>query len=154
SRSNHQEKALEYLVKTGHKAAHRYANREALDAFQQALERVQMGEEYDRILEQCANLLLGLFRGKEAARDYERLLTSARQGGNRTQELEALLGLASASYIIAIDQPDFAAQSLELYKQAYSLARALHRAQSGVVEAWLPAGGPGGHASGWRRKSA
>ena len=29
SRSDHQEKALEYLVKTGHKAAHRYANREA-----------------------------------------------------------------------------------------------------------------------------
>ncbi|HSX79536.1 MAG TPA: adenylate/guanylate cyclase domain-containing protein, partial [Candidatus Saccharimonadia bacterium] len=38
SSSDHQEKALEYLVKTGHKAAHRYANREALDAFQQALE--------------------------------------------------------------------------------------------------------------------
>jgi hypothetical protein len=125
SRSDRQEKALEYLVKTGHKAAQRYANREALDALQQALERVQLGEAYDRILEQCANLLLGLFRGKEAARDYERLLTSARQRGNRTQELESLLGLASASYIIAIDEPDFAAQTLELYKQAYSLARAL-----------------------------
>ena len=105
SRSDHQEKALEYLVKTGHKAAQRYANREALDAFQQALERVQMGEEYDRILGQCATLLLGLFRGKEAARDYERLLTSARQRGNRTQELESLPGLASASYIISIDEP-------------------------------------------------
>jgi class 3 adenylate cyclase/tetratricopeptide (TPR) repeat protein len=125
SRSDHQEKALEYLVKAGHKAAQRYANREALDTFQQALERVQMGEEYDRILEQCAKLLLGLFRGKEAARDYERLLTSARQRDNRGQELESLLGLASASYIISIDEPDFAAQSLELYKQAYSLAREL-----------------------------
>jgi hypothetical protein len=125
SRSDHQEKALEYLVKTGHKAAHRYANQEALDAFQQALERVQMGAEYDRILGHCAKLLLGLFRGKEAARDYERLLTSARQRGNRTQELEALLGLASASSIISLDEPDCAAQSLELYKQAYRLAREL-----------------------------
>ncbi len=137
SRSGHQEKALEYLVKTGHKAALRYANREALDAFQQALERVQMGEEYDRILEQCANLLLGLFRGKEAARDYERLLTSARQRGNRAQELESLLGLASASYIISIDEPDFAAQSLELYKQAYSLARELDD-RVGMVRSLVP----------------
>ena len=53
------------------------------------------------------------------------MLTSARQRGNRTQELESLLGLASASFIISIDEPDFAAQSLALYKQAYSLARAL-----------------------------
>ena len=53
------------------------------------------------------------------------MLTSARQRGNRTQELESLLGLASASFIISIDEPDFAAQSLDLYKQAYSLARAL-----------------------------
>src|SRR5262249_50704177 len=57
SHSDHQEKALEYLVKTGHKAAHRYANREALDALQQALARVQRGEAYDRILGQCASLL-------------------------------------------------------------------------------------------------
>ena len=137
SRSDHQEKALEYLVKTGHKAAHRYANREALDAFQQALERVQMGAEYDRILEQCANLLLGLFRGKEAARDYERLLTSARQRANRAQELESLLGLASASYIISIDEPDFATQSLDLYKQAYSLARELDD-KVGMVRSLVP----------------
>jgi predicted ATPase len=137
SRSDRQEKALEYLVKPGHKAAQRYANREALDAFQQALERVQMGAEYDCILGQCAKLLSGLFRGKEAARDYERLLTSARQRGNRTQELESLLGLASASYIISIDEPDFAAQSLELYKQAYSLARELDH-KVGMVRALVP----------------
>jgi tetratricopeptide (TPR) repeat protein len=137
SRSDHQEKALEYLVKTGHKAAHRYANQEALNAFQQALERVQMGTEYERLLEQCAKLLLGLFRGKEAARDYERLLTSARQRGNRTQELELLLGLASASYIISIDEPDFAAQSLELYKQAYRLARELDD-KVGMVRSLVP----------------
>src|SRR5439155_26668615 len=45
SRSHHQQKALDYLVKTGHKAAQRYANREALDALQQALQPLQMGEE-------------------------------------------------------------------------------------------------------------
>jgi len=137
SRSDQKEKAGEYLVKAGHKATHRYANREALDHFQQALELVPMGEAYDRILGSCAELLLGLFRGKEAASAYERLLTSARQRGNRTQELKSLLGLASASYIISIDEPDFAAPSLELYKQAYSLARELDD-KVGMVRSLVP----------------
>src|SRR4029453_942332 len=70
-------------------------------------------------------------------RDYERLLTSTRQHGNRAQELESLLGLASASYIISIDEPDFAAQSLELYKQAYRLARALDD-KVGMVRSLVP----------------
>jgi len=132
SRSDRTEKALEYLVKAGHKAAHRYANREALDHFQKALELIPTDEEYDRVLGSCAELLLGLFRGKEAASAYERLLKSARQSGNRQQELTSLLGLAQAYYIVTLDEPDFGARSLELGKQAYSLARQLDDKRSMV----------------------
>jgi class 3 adenylate cyclase len=138
SRSNHREKAREYLVKTGHKAAHRYANQEALEAFQQALGLTREGEEHDHILGQCAKLRLGLFRGKEAASDYERLLARARQWGNRPQELESLLGLASACYIISIDEPDVAPQALDLYQRAYALARQLDD-KVGMVRALVPA---------------
>ncbi|HEV2054457.1 MAG TPA: adenylate/guanylate cyclase domain-containing protein [Methylomirabilota bacterium] len=132
SRSDQTGKAVEYLVKAGHKATHRYANREALDHFQKALELIPTGEAYDRVLESCAELLLGLFRGKEAASAYEQLLVSARQCGNRTQELTSLLGLAQAYYIVTFDEPDFGAQSLELGKQAYVLARQLDDKRSMV----------------------
>ena len=39
--------------------------------------------------------------------------------------------------IISIDEPDFAAQSLELYKQAYSLARELDD-KVGMVRSLVP----------------
>ena len=125
SRSDNKEKAIEYLVKAGQKAAYRYVNKEALSYFQQALDRVETGEDYNRILEHRAKLLLRLFRGEEAANDYQQLLEGAKQTGDRKQELESLLGLASAYYIIALDEPDFASKSLELYKQAYTIARTL-----------------------------
>jgi class 3 adenylate cyclase/tetratricopeptide (TPR) repeat protein len=131
-RSDRKSKAVEYLVKAGHKATHRYANREALDHFQQALELIPIGEAYDRVLVSCAELLLGLFRGKEAADAYDRLLMSARQSGKPAQELTSLLGLAHAYYIVTLDEPDFAAQSLELGKQAYTLARQLDDKRSMV----------------------
>ena len=125
SRSDNKEKAIEYLVKAGQKAARRYANQEALNHFQQALERAEMGEDHDHILGYRAKLLLDMFRGKEAASDYERLLKSAKQSGTRKGELESLLGLASAYYIIALNEPDFASKSRELYETAYALAREL-----------------------------
>jgi class 3 adenylate cyclase/tetratricopeptide (TPR) repeat protein len=131
-RSDQKSKAVEYLVKAGHKATQRYANREALDHFQNALELIPIGEAYDRVLESCAELLLGLFRGKEAADAYERLLVSARHRGNRPQELTSLLGLAQAYYVVTLDEPDFGAQSLELGKQAYALARQLDDKRSMV----------------------
>jgi len=118
-------KAIEYLVKAGQKAAGRYANPEALDYFQRALDLIEAGYAYDRVLEDRARLLLGLFRGREASRDYERLLASAQGSGDRRQELTSLLGLASASFIVALDEPDHASISLNLYRQAYALAREL-----------------------------
>ena len=119
------EKAIDYLVRAGQRAADRYANQEALDYFQRALDLLEAGGAYDRVLEGRAKLLLGLFRGKEASGDYERLLASAQKSGDRRQELTSLLGLASASFIVALDESDYVSTSLNLYKQAYVLAREL-----------------------------
>jgi len=57
---------------------------------------------------------------------------SARHSGNRAQELTSLLGLAHAYYVVTLDEPDFGAQSLELGKQAYALARQLDDKRSMV----------------------
>jgi class 3 adenylate cyclase/tetratricopeptide (TPR) repeat protein/ribosomal protein L40E/ABC-type dipeptide/oligopeptide/nickel transport system ATPase component len=139
NRSDNKEKAIEYLVKAGQKAANRYADREALDYFHQALEIAEADEDHDRILGYRAELLLNTFRGKEAASDYQRLLKNAKQIGDRKRELEAVLGLASAHYVIALDaeEPDAAARSREFYESAYALARELDDNRS-MVRALVP----------------
>lgn len=130
-----------YARLAGERAAARYANDEALNYFQRALEGSEAGEEYDRILGRRAKLLLGLFRGHEAAEDYERLLERAKDAGDRSSELDALLGLARANYVVALDaeQPDFALRSRELYEEAYQLARELGEKPS-MVRALIPTG--------------
>jgi DNA-binding SARP family transcriptional activator len=120
------EKATEYLVRAGKKAAGRYANTEALTYFQRALVLADGQDGYDDILAHRSQVLLDMFLGREAAGDYKLLLDRARQSGNRSGELEALLGLASAYYTIALDEPDFASESLKLYEQAYTLAGRLY----------------------------
>jgi class 3 adenylate cyclase/tetratricopeptide (TPR) repeat protein len=117
------EKAVAYLVKAGQRAAQRYANQEALSFFQSALQHVQPGEETDRILDHRARLYLDMFRGHEAADDYARLLESAARSEDQEAELEALLGLGRAHYIIAFDEPGCASSSLRYYQRAYALAR-------------------------------
>jgi tetratricopeptide (TPR) repeat protein len=116
------ERATDYLVKAGRKAAGRYANIEALAYLQRALTLAEGKDRYGDILARRAKVLLDVFQGREAARDYEQLLDRARRSGDRQGELEALLGLASAHYVIALDEPDFASRSLELYEQAHTVA--------------------------------
>ncbi|MCP4536628.1 MAG: AAA family ATPase [Chloroflexi bacterium] len=128
------EKATAYLVRAGQKAAGRYANTEALANFQRALALAEGKAGYDGILALRAKVLLDLFQGQEAARDYKRLLDRAMQSGARQGELEALLGLASAYNTIALDEPDFASKSLKLYEQAYTLAGELDD-KAGMVRA-------------------
>ena len=122
-----EEKAVEYLIKAGEKAARRYANNDALDFYRKASELAGEGRRYDYILELRGHLFLNLFRGEEAVRDYERLLERAKTDGNRRQELEALLGLGAAFYIVALDaqESDAAFKSRDFYATAYSLAREL-----------------------------
>ena len=73
-------------------------------------------------------------RGSQRLRTFAHERTATRQPRTRTGVAP---GLASASYIISIDEPDFAAQSLELYKQAYSLARELDD-KVGMVRSLVP----------------
>jgi tetratricopeptide (TPR) repeat protein len=133
------QKASTYMFKAGQRAAGQYANQEALEYFEQALERVEEDEEYDRILKERAKILLDQYRGNEAVRDYEHLLQSARERGDRKAELHVLLGLAQASYISALDAEEThaAARSRELYRTAYALARELADKES-MVRALVP----------------
>lgn len=139
SRSDHKEKAIEYLVKAGQKAAARYANQEALGYLEEALKLAEGAADDATILAHRARVLLDIFRGKEAASDYTQLLQSARENQDRERELKALLGLASACYVIALDgrEPDAASRSRELYEAAYTLARELGD-RANMVRALVP----------------
>src|SRR5262249_53285208 len=70
---------------------------------------------------------LELFRGPEAAADFEAVLEAARRRGDRGRELECLLGLARALYVVSLDDRagDAIDRSRELYETAYELARQL-----------------------------
>ncbi|MFQ5596033.1 MAG: AAA family ATPase, partial [Anaerolineae bacterium] len=120
-----EDKAMGYLVQAGDRARRLYANQEALSYYQQALALAEGTDGYHDILARRAKVLLDMFHGQEAANDYERLLTSTRQSGDRKGELESLLGLASATYAIALGEPGLAPESLRFYEQAYALAREL-----------------------------
>jgi class 3 adenylate cyclase/tetratricopeptide (TPR) repeat protein len=127
SRSDSREKAVEYLDLAAQKAAARYANQDALNYYEKALSLAEGTAAHDAILARRAKFYVALYRGHEAAADYERLLRSARQEQRRPQELEALLGLGAAHYLIALDDPaSFSpARSYELYQSARDLARDL-----------------------------
>ena len=130
--SEAREKAIEYLVKAGEKAGKQYANTVALTYYQQALVLDKDKSCYNDILKRRAKVLLDIYQGRKAADDYMILLKHCKKSRDRKGELEALLGLASANYIIALDKPDFAAISLELYEEAYTLADELQDKKSMV----------------------
>jgi tetratricopeptide (TPR) repeat protein len=138
-RAGERKKASGYMLKAGQRAARQYANQEALSYLRQALERADAGEEVDRILRHRARILLDLYRGQEAADDYERLLENARVRGDASAELDALLGLARVAYILSLDaqELDSASRSRELYQAAHTLARELGD-QRRMVQAILP----------------
>lgn len=131
--SEAREKAIEYLVKAGEKAGKQYANTVALTYYQQALVLDKDKSCYNDILKRRAKVLLDIYQGRKAADDYMILLKHCKKSRDRKGELEALLGLASANYIIALDKPDFAAISLELYEEAYTLADELQDKKSMIL---------------------
>jgi tetratricopeptide (TPR) repeat protein len=120
-------RAITYLVKAGDKARDRYANQEALGDYTKALELAGDSDASGSILARRGQLLADLFRGREAARDFEALLERARRRGDRQQELEALLGLARASYYLGLDEheADHVSAAREQCEAAYGLARQL-----------------------------
>jgi class 3 adenylate cyclase/tetratricopeptide (TPR) repeat protein len=90
------EKALEYLVKAGQKAQQAYANQEALDHYNRALDMCErLGEAVEPATRMtlyagtgAVHFLLSEFRASIEA--HQRLLEVARQLGDRHKEVEAL----------------------------------------------------------------
>jgi class 3 adenylate cyclase/tetratricopeptide (TPR) repeat protein len=98
---------------------------DALAALGDALERAPEGPARDAIVQQRARLLLDLFRGGDAREDLTPLLESARERGERERELEILLDLGRAHYILSLDAPGHAGDSRDAYAEAYALAKEL-----------------------------
>jgi len=109
----------------------------ALAAFQHSIDLLPTGKVQDRSIQARANLLLDLYRGHEAVHDLEKLLSRARETGNKTQEMESLLDLGKAYYIISLNEPGGGERALECYEQAYRIAKD-NRDKTGMVRALLP----------------
>ena len=127
----HEERALPYAIAAGDEARAIFANREAERHYTTALEiAVHSGDHVHEAetLARRARLFLGMFQGKAALADYERLLEGSRKRGDRDQELAAMLGVAEASYVAALDETerDRISRCREMYEAAYALARELN----------------------------
>lgn len=122
SRSDDRQKAAKYLDLAGEKAASRYANAQALLFYQQALERVEPGDQYYRILQKRGKVFLVLWKGREAVADYEKVLEWARGHGKQEEVLDALIGLAKATYMLMLDNPEHLAKLKMLFEEAYRMA--------------------------------
>jgi class 3 adenylate cyclase/tetratricopeptide (TPR) repeat protein len=125
-----EERAIPYALAAGDHARSVFAYREAERQYTSALELAeQAGKSQGEVdaLVRRAQLRKDTFQGKEAVRDYERLLEIARSGGDSRLELAARLGLAGASYIVALDETegDVISQCRAMYESAYTLASQL-----------------------------
>lgn len=126
-----EERALPYAIAAGDQARAMFANREAERHYTTALEiATHLGdtERETQTLARRAMVYLGMFQGKAALQDYERLLEGSRRRGDRDQELAAMLGVAEAAYVVALDETekDQASRCREMYEAAYALAQELN----------------------------
>jgi DNA-binding SARP family transcriptional activator/tetratricopeptide (TPR) repeat protein len=145
-------KAVAYLQQAGEQAQRLSANQEALRYYHQALVLAQENRAslpadqqvneavYHHILALRAQVYLALYQGKEAVADFQQLLTRARQSGNREQELEFLLGLVNAYYLVALDDQatDAALKLRELYATTRVVARDLGNKRQLILSLLLP----------------
>jgi hypothetical protein len=79
------------------RAAHRWA---------EAAGDPELTRKIGEALAWAARTLVEAFHGRSAVHDFERLLASARESGDRKQEVDALLGLMQAYYVLAMDDTD------------------------------------------------
>jgi class 3 adenylate cyclase/tetratricopeptide (TPR) repeat protein len=139
-RGGNKENALKYHLLAGERAQRLHAHLEALGDYSSALELV--GEEdlsFFFIVHRRALVLLELYQGELAVNDFERIHKQAIKTGNQKDELDALLGLAKANYIIALDEKGgtSASKSREYYEDAYTHARKIGD-NAGMVKALVP----------------
>ena len=126
-----EERALPFAIAAGDQARAVFANREAERHYTTAVEiAAHLGDtaREAETLARRARVYLGMFQGKAALQDYERLLEGSRKRGDRTQELAAMLGVAEASYVVALDETerDQASRCREMYEAAYALGQELN----------------------------
>jgi len=112
---------------------------DALASLGQALERAPTGPERDAVIHERARILLDLFRGAEAQEDLTPLLEHARQAGERERELQILLDLGRAYYILSLDTPNNAEKSRDAYAEAYAVAKEIGD-RAAMVRALVPTG--------------
>ena len=95
------ERAATYLHQAGSSAAARLATPEALAFFARTSELAGPGPTRRAALRARGELLLGLFRGREATDDLELATREAATEGAAAEEMEALLRLGRAYYVVA-----------------------------------------------------
>jgi class 3 adenylate cyclase/tetratricopeptide (TPR) repeat protein len=134
-------RAVPYALAAGDHARSVFAFVEAERQYTTALDIAEQSEdpagEIDPLTRR-AQLRLDSFLGKEAIRDYERLLELSRRRGDRSVELAARLGWAGAAYIVALDatSTDVTEQCRAMYESAQVLAEELGNRRA-LVQALL-----------------
>ncbi|MEE9280691.1 MAG: AAA family ATPase [Myxococcota bacterium] len=98
---------------------------ESLQTFADALALAPSGAGRNRILFERAQLRLDLWRGQEALEDLRKLLAHARETGDRERELEVLIALGRAHYVLSSSDPAYGQPARESYEEAYALAKKL-----------------------------
>jgi len=116
------ERAARYLHQAGLSATARLATPEALASFARAAELAGPGPTRRAALRARGELLLGLFRGREAAADLEAAVREAAEQQATSEEMEALLRLGRAYYVVSLDHRPAIAQSLDALERARQLA--------------------------------
>jgi class 3 adenylate cyclase/tetratricopeptide (TPR) repeat protein len=116
------ERAATYLHGAGSSAAARLATPEALAFFARAAELAGPGPTRRAALRARGELLLGLFRGREATVDLELAMREAAAEGAAAEEMEALLRLGRAHYVVALDYGPAIEHLLPALERARQLA--------------------------------
>jgi len=109
----------------------------ALNSFQDSIDLLPSGNIQNCSIQARAHLLLGLFRGHEAIQDLETLLSRAQEIGDKSHELEVLLDLGRAYYIISLNESGGGERAFDCYEQAYKIAKDI-RDKTGMVRALIP----------------
>ena len=130
---------LRCLELAGSRARRLYADQQALFFFDRGLALARSADERSTFQRGRAQSLLSLYRGEEAAREFEILVEAARDRHDAGAETDSLLGLAAAQYVVALNAPDSDApsRSRALYAQAHELA-AREEDRPRMVRALLP----------------
>ena len=127
------ERAATYLHQAGSSAAARLATPEALAFFARAAELAGPGPTRRAALRARGELLLGLFRGREATVDLELAMREAAEEGAAAEEMEALLRLGRAYYVVGLDYGPAIEQSLLLSNAPASW---LSNSATGAARLW------------------